>query len=200
MTLPQIRQTDSGPDRERQTAECKDPYQEAVNFSGGFMGRGWGRYWRGAGDGIDQIAVTRPPLPIPCDVWTNVWWRGPRDSNPGQVGDRMATPTAPPSYHRPRCDDCRAAGWSWSWGPSYIPTRSSQRVTITMIVSWSLLWSDVRLSPGSSSDPKIAICIQLTWRLLPCALLLAGEPHYNHGIKDFRHLNKPSLTFAIRDW
>ena len=40
VTLPQIRQTDSGPDRERQTAECKDPYQEAVKFSGGFMGRG----------------------------------------------------------------------------------------------------------------------------------------------------------------
>ena len=40
VTLPQIRQTDSGPDRERQTAECKDPYQEAVKFTGGFVGKG----------------------------------------------------------------------------------------------------------------------------------------------------------------
>ena len=109
VTLPQIRQTDSGPDRERQTAECKDPYQEAVKFSGGFMGRGWGRYWRW----YRSDSSNAPPLAIPCDVWTNVWWRGPRDSNPGQVGDRMATPTAPPSYHRPRCDDCRAAGCGW---------------------------------------------------------------------------------------
>ena len=172
VTLPQIRQTDSGPDRERQTAECKDPYQEAVKFSGGFMGRGWGRYWRGGGDGIDQIAVMRPRSRY--RVMSGLMCG---DEAPGtRTRDKWVTGWPHPLLHPPITApgamiaglQVDGAGEGTRLYSHKIQSKSHPRHHYDRFLVIVVFWCATKPGFILCSDPKIAICIQLTWRLLPC--------------------------------